>query len=473
MAKAPKTLKQQYNSLRRKAEKMLALPENTGRGLKLPKVPKRITRKSVARMEDFNESIRQPNYMRKLLRNERRKEASLRARQQKAELAKAQRKREAELRKQDPLYQQKIKENRSKASKAYWERLKTESPELYKERIDALIKARTEGLKKYQERMRKLKSDNPEEYRRLTESARESRSRASKKYWEELRKDPEKFQERLSGMRKGLEEYREKVRRGEIEPPPRKLGKRTPREVIDQVDETIKDIQQVEEIETPEIEAPAIEAPTTESEDILKEAGKELQETVGEPQIPISSVDDIYEQFDDLTKELARQAEITTTGFAPGEKIDFGSGYDMGDEFELSPFEAIMVDRIYAENFDQRFAAFQHTAAKDMVELFQNVLADELGNMEEVRYIIAKSIENGDLEFSWGAHGDSTAKEIAEKMISALNKWINHQDPEFVVRHLGFNKPDFIKKIEAIAEDLDSGSPDWLVEESYDVGYWE
>ena len=244
MAKAPKTLKQQYNSLRRKAEKMLALPENAGRGLKLPKVPKRITRKSVARMEDFNESIRQPNYMRKLLRKERRKEASLRARQQKAELAKAQRKREAELRKQDPLYQQKIKENRSKASKAYWERLKTESPELYKERIDALIKARAEGLKKYQERMRKLKTDSPEEYRRLTESARESRSRASKKYWEELRKGPEKFQERLSAMRKGLEEYREKIRRGEIEPPPRKSGKRTSREVIDQVDETIKDVEQ-------------------------------------------------------------------------------------------------------------------------------------------------------------------------------------------------------------------------------------
>lgn len=451
MAKAPKTLKQQYNSLRRKAEKMLALPENTGRGLKLPKVPKRITRKSVARMEDFNESIRQPNYMRRLLRKERRKEASLRARQQKAELAKAQRKREAELRKQDPLYQQKIKENRSKASKAYWERLKTESPELYKERIDALIKARTEGLKKYQERMRKLKTDNPEEYRRLTESARESRSRASKKYWERLREEqPEIFKERIRKLQEGKS-------KGITDKLVKKLNDPTQKITDEELTELMKRVSSEKK-------------PT---DDILEEAGKELEEVAGEPQIPISSVDDIYEQFDDLTKELARQAEITATGFAPGENIDFGSGYDMSDEFELSPFEAIMVDRIYAENFDQRFAAFQHTAAKDMVELFQNVLADELGNMEEVRYIIAKSIENGDLEFSWGAHGDSTAKEIAEKMISALNKWINHQDPEFVVRHLGFNKPDFIKKIEAIAEDLDSGSPDWLVEESYDVGYWE
>lgn len=455
MAKAPKTLKQQYNSLRRKAEKMLALPENAGRGIKLPKAPKRITRKSVARMENFNESIRQPNSMRRLRRQERSKEALARWR---------------ENLKQNPEAYAEFIRKRSESSKKYWADLKQNRPEEFANRIRKM----QEGAAEYRRKVREGIIQPTRYKNKLTETdilgGTSSRSEAMKKYWEELRKDPEKFQERLSAMRKGLEEYREKVRRGEIEPPPRKSGKRTSREIIDQVDETIKDIEQ---IEAPEIETPTIEAPTTESEDILKEAGKELQETVGEPQIPISSVDDIYEQFDNLTKELSRQAEITTTGFAPGEKIDFGSGYDMGDEFELSPFEAVMVDRIYAENFDQRFAAFQHTAAKDMVELFQNALADELGNMDEVRYIIAKSIENGDLEFSWGAHGDSTAKEIAEKMVSALNKWINHQDPEFIVRHLGFNKEEFIRKIESIAEDLDSGSPDWLVEESYDVGYWE
>ena len=563
MAKAPKTLKQQYNSLRRKAEKMLALPENAGRGIKLPKVPKRITRKSVARMEDFNESIRQPNFMRRLRRQERRKEALARWREnlqqnpeayaefirkrseaskkywaelkrnrpeefasrirkmqeasvksrsalsEQAKLLREQRKAEAKIQKDllkaDPDFQRKLHENRSKASKQYWDKLKTENSELYKQRIEALQKGRMEGLKKYREKMRKLKTEDPEQYQKLTEKSRQSRSEASKKYWDKLREEqPEIFQERINKLQEGR-------KKSEADKLIQKLNDPNQQITNDELLKILKNISSVNDARKKELseEWKKALAEGGSVDEILKKAQQEIDEDVGFPflthsfyepplegtenleslssdenieaikneikdtQIPISETDDIYEQFDDLTKQLAKEAEITTTGFAPGEKIDFGSGYDMGDEFELSPFEAVMVDRIYAQNFDQRFADFQHTSAKDMVELFQNALADELNNMDEVRYIIAKSIENGDLEFSWGAHGDSTAKEIAEKMISALNKWITHQDPEFIVRHLGFNKEDFINKIQQIADDLDSGSPDWMVAKDYDVGYWE
>ena len=466
MAKAPKTLKQQYNSLRRKAEKMLALPENTGRGLKLPKVPKRITRKSVARMGRFNDSIQQPNYARKIFRKERRKE-----------FAKAQRKREAELRKQDPLYQQKIKENRSKASKAYWERLKKESPELYKERIDALIKARTEGLKKYRERMRKLKTDNPEEYRQLTESARESRSRASKKYWEELRKDPEKFQERLSAMRKGLEEYREKVRRGEIEPPPRKSGRRSPREVIDQVDETIEDIEQVEQIEAPSIETSTPKQPHEMTDEELTALMKEVS---GGKVSQMPEVDEnLIKDFEEVAKNLQKEPSIFDEWKdelgdiyeeVPAGYFDETYGaYDMGDKFEVSPFESIMVDKVYRQNFGDKLNYFSEIHAGSMAKYFISILSHELDNKNEVNYIIAKSIENGDLEIGWSRMYD-TAKETASKLISALNKWIYREDPEFIVRHLSFNKQEFIDTINQIANDLDEGAEEWQIESRYDTG---
>lgn len=448
MAKAPKTLKQQYNSLRRKAEKMLALPENTGRGLKLPKVPKRITRKSVARMEDFNESIRQPNYMRKLRRQERAKEALANWR---------------ENLKQNPEAYAEFIRKRSEASKKYWADLKQNRPEEFASRIRKM----QEGAAEYR---RKVKEGiiQPTRYKnKLTETdvvgGTSSRSEAMKKYWEDLKtNNPEKYEERIRRLRESrisrqheervneiIKEAEDELKQevGDIQLPIDKLESISPKQPHEMTDEELtalmKEVSGGKVSQMPEVDENLIKD--------FEEVAKNLQK---EPSI-----------FDEWKDELGDIYEEVPTGYFD----ETYGAYDMGDKFEVSPFESIMVDKVYRQNFGDKLNYFSEIHAGSMAKYFISILSHELDNKNEVNYIIAKSIENGDLEIGWSRMYD-TAKETASKLISALNKWIYREDPEFIVRHLSFNKQEFIDTINQIANDLDEGAEEWQIESRYDTG---
>lgn len=318
MAK-PKTLTQQYNSLRRKAEKALALPENAGLGLKLPKRPKKITRKSVARMENFNASVKQKNLLRSLRRQERRKIS---------------RQNYWQRLRQEPQKYEEVKRRRSEGMKRYWEDLKRNKPEEYAERVSKMQRGAAEYRRKVKsgEIEKKTARIEPEESSRTTKQRE-----AQKKYWDELKQnDPEKYRERIQKLQEGR----------------RKAAQKT-------TDETVKEIAEevIPQIETPEVIPP--KSPQDMTDEELTEFMRVLSKTSPSPEAQKEIEKEFEEWIDSMQSssteptplitgdsEMPDQLELPglepkpiVTGFEEGQPIEFT------DDFELGSFESVLVDQ--------------------------------------------------------------------------------------------------------------------------------
>lgn len=395
MAK-PKTLTQQYNTLRRKAEKALALPENAGLGLKLPKRPKKITRKSVARMENFNASVKQKNFLRSLRRQERRKIS---------------RQNYWERLRQDPQKYEEVKRRRSEGMKRYWEDLKRNKPEEYAERLAKMQRGAAEYRRKVKSGEIEKKTTRIEK----EETPRTTKQReAQKKYWEELkRNDPEKYRERIEKLQEGR----------------RKSTQKTAEEIVKEIAE--EDIPQIETPEVEEIIPPTVDetAPTT-----------ELQLP---PDLPQDVVDNIKEYIDnrireekeDIERIKPRVDDLTPDDLTPNETMEqiISEAYpelsDIDEKFDRDYVDDMMTTRVIFDSYYNIMNSFKPgTPGVEFMDWFMNNMRETFG-AKATADILLKASQEGIIHPE-NRNDWYEAEKICNTMITSLMYWIQ-DNPEY------------------------------------------